>query len=254
MERFQDQGFVLSARAHGEHGAIVSLLTEGHGRVPGYVRGGQGSKLRGSLEVGNLVDVTWQSRTYDGLGAFTLELSKNVSAHLLQEPLRLAALQSACALCERALPEREAHAGLYHGLAALFETLESDVWGAASVMWEIALLKELGFSLDLTRCASGNGDENLIYVSPKTGKAVSASAGAPYKGKLLALPGFLRPGGGDADERAVYDGLRMTGHFLDTYVFTHHSHGVPDARLIFEQRFAKTIDTQSIEENAYGTG
>ena len=179
MERFQDQGFVLRARAHGEHGAIVSLLTEGHGRAAGYVRGAQGSKLRGSLEVGNLVDVTWQSRTHDGLGAFTLELSKNVSAYLLQEPLKLAAIQSACALCDAALPEREAHAGLFHGLAVLFETLESDVWGAAYVMWEIALLKELGFSLDLTHCASGNGDENLIYVSPKTGKAVSASAGLP---------------------------------------------------------------------------
>ncbi|HOO81355.1 MAG TPA: DNA repair protein RecO [Alphaproteobacteria bacterium] len=254
MECWQDQGIVLRARAHGEHGAIVSLLTAHHGRAAGYVRGGQGTKLRGSLEVGNLVDVTWQSRTHDGLGAFTLELSKNVSAHLLQEPLKLAALQSACALCDAALPEREAHAGLYHGLQALFETLESDVWGAAYVLWEIALLKELGFSLDLTRCASGNGDENLMYVSPKTGKAVSASAGAPYKGKLLALAGFLKPGGGEMNEKEVMKGLEMTGHFLDTYVFTHHSRGVPDARLIFAQRFAKTLDMQSIGKNEYAAG
>ncbi|MCB1721325.1 MAG: DNA repair protein RecO [Alphaproteobacteria bacterium] len=251
MECWQDQGIVLSARAHGEHGAVVSLLTEGQGRAAGYVRGGQGSKMRGTLEIGNVVDVHWQSRTSDSLGTFTLELSKNYTAHFMQDSLKLAALQSACGLCERALPEREAHGGIFHGLGALFNALDSEVWGAAYVIWEIALLKELGFSLDLTRCASGGGDMDLIYVSPKTGKAVSRSAGAPYKGKLLALASFLKPGGGEVGALEVMKGLEMTGHFLDTYVFAHHSRGLPDARLIFAQRFAKTLDIQSIEENEY---
>jgi DNA repair protein RecO (recombination protein O) len=244
MEIWQDQGIVLSVRRHGENGAIVSLLTEGQGRASGYVRGAQGAKMRGSLEVGNIVDACWQSRTSDGLGAFTLELSKGTAAHFMRDALRLAALQSACALCDAALPERESHPGLFYGLGALFDALDSEVWGAAYVMWEIALLKELGFSLDLTRCASGNGDEDLRYVSPKTGKAVSAAAGAPYKGKLLPLPGFLTQSGGAAAGGDVLDGLVMTGYFLEHWVFTHHSKGVPDARLVFAQRFEKNLNRE----------
>ncbi len=254
MENWQDQGIVLSARSHGENGAIVSLLTLGQGRAAGYVRGAQGTKMRGTLEVGNVVDARWQSRTSDGLGSYTLELSKNHTAHFMQDPLKLSALQSACALCDAALPEGEAHQGLYQGLLALFDTLDSEIWGAAYVMWEIAFLKELGFSLDLTTCASGNGDENLRYVSPKTGKAVSVSAGAPYKGKLLPLASFLRPHGGESEAPDIYNGLKMVAYFLEHWVFVHHSRGMPEMRLIFEQRFAKTIGTSVEEENAYGTG
>lgn len=254
MEKWQDQGIVLSARSHGENGAVVSLLTHEQGRASGYVRGARGSKMRGTLEIGNVVDVEWQSRTSDGLGAFSLELSRNHSASFMQNPIKLAALQSACGLTDEALPERERHSGLYNGLLALFGALESEIWGAAYVMWEVAFLKELGFSLDLSQCASGSGDEDLLYVSPKTGKAVSKSAGAPYKGKLLPLPAFLRPDSGASEPEDVYDGLKMCAHFLEHWVFVHHSRGMPDARLIFEQRFAKTLDTPSLEENAYGTG
>lgn len=254
MEHWQDQGIVLSARAHGENGAVVSLLTEGQGRAAGYVRGAQGSKMRGTLEVGNVVDAAWRSRTQDGLGSYSLELSQNKTAHFMQDPLRLAAVQSACGLCDQSLPEGEAHAGLYHGVLALFDALDSDVWGAAYVLWEIALLKELGFSLDLSRCAGGGDDADLCYVSPKTGKAVSGVAGEPYKDKLLSLPPFLRQGGGDMRPEDVYAGLLMTGYFLEHWVFTHHSRGVPPQRLIFAERFAKNIETSEQKENAYGTG
>ncbi len=263
MEQWQDQGIVLSVRRHGENGAIVSLLTEGQGRHAGYVRGAQGSKMRGTLEVGNIVDANWQSRTDDGLGSYTLELSKNHTAHFMQDPIKLAALQSACGLCDEALPEREAHPGLFHGLSALFDTLETDVWGAAYVMWEIALLKELGFSLNLSECAGGGDCNSLAYVSPKTGRAVSVEAGAPYKEKLLPLPGFLKPGGGGMGPEDIFAGLMMSGHFLEHWVFTHHSRGVPDARLIFAQRFAKTLDTpqnepkdklENLKENEYASG
>ena len=220
MESFQDQGIVLSVRAHGENGGIVSLMTQEHGRCAGYVRGARGTKMRGTLEIGNLVDANWSSRVEDGLGTYVLELSKGYAALFMQDPLKLGALQSACALVDRALPEKEVHSGLYHGLLALFDMLDSDIWGAAYVMWEIAFLKELGFSLNLTSCAGG-GDGPLVYVSPKTGRSVSRAAGQPYKEKLLPLP---------------------SRYFLEHWVFNHHSHGVPDARLLFAERFAKTID------------
>ncbi len=241
MERWQDQGIVLSARQHGENGAVVALLTLEHGRHAGYVRGAQSSKMRGTLELGNVVDANWQARVSDELGSYTLELQRNVTAQFMQDPLRLGALQSACALCDDALPEREGHAGLYHGLRALCDALAGDVWAPAYVMWEIALLKELGFFLDLRACAGGGDTSQLSYVSPKTGRAVSLQAGEPYKDKLLALPQFLKPGGGGGDEGDVLTGLQMTGYFLEHWVFAHHTRGIPTQRLRFAERFAKTV-------------
>ena len=167
MEQWQDESIILAARPHGENGAVVSLLTRHNGRQAGYVRGAFSSKNRGTLEIGNHVDAHWQARTTDSLGSLSLELSRSTAARIMQDALKLAALQSACALCDQALPEKEGHEGLYHGLSALLDILESDVWAAGYVMWEIALLKELGFSLDLTRCAGGGDDEALAYVSPK---------------------------------------------------------------------------------------
>ncbi len=242
MENWQDQGIVLSVRAHGENGAVVSLLTEGQGRAAGYVRGASSSKMRGTLEVGNRVDAAWSSRVADGLGTFSLELSKNYTAVLMQNSLKLGALQAACALTDAALPEREVHGGLYHGLEALFGMLEGEVWGPAYVLWEIAFLKELGFSLDLSRCAGGGDDQSLAYVSPKTGRAVSYEAGAPYRDKLLPLPGFLKPAGGTGSAE-VLAGLQMTGHFLEHWVFNHHTKGVPEARLTFESRYSSKVES-----------
>ena len=242
MEQWQDQGIILSSRKHGESGAIVSLLTRTRGRYVGYVRGAQGTKMRGVLEIGNSVDVAWQSRVAENMGTYALELSANAGVHLLHDPLRLSALQAVCALCDAAMPEREAHEGLFDGTLALFEAMKNeDIWAAAYVMWEIAFLRELGFSLDLSKCAAGSGDDDLIYVSPKTGRAVSRSAGAPYKEKLLSLPAFLTPRGGDIDDIAIDQALQLTGFFFEHWAFTHHSRGIPDARLRFAERFAKTI-------------
>lgn len=252
MERWEDQAIVLAARAHGENGAILSVLSEHHGRHAGYVRGMRSSRLRGALECGNIVDLSWAARISDNLGSFALELRHNPSAHFLADSLRLAALQSACALCHEALPEREGHAGLFHGLAALLDTLASDVWGPSYVMWEIALLRELGFSLDLSSCAGGGDASDLAYVSPKTGRAVSRAAGEPYKDRLLKLPEFLRTlslnpspsrerentqhqGGGDFED--ILTGLKLTGHFLEHWAFAHHATGVPESRLRFQNRF-----------------
>ncbi|MCB1555860.1 MAG: DNA repair protein RecO C-terminal domain-containing protein, partial [Alphaproteobacteria bacterium] len=161
-------------------------------------------------------------------------------------------------LCDAALPEREGPPGLFHGLTALFEALESEYWGAVYVMWEIALLRELGFALVLDRCAAGGDPATLAYVSPKTGRAVSEAAGVIYKDRLLALPAFLKPvfsppvsacagdvppasGGGRGGAEDVLKGLKLTGYFLEHWVFVQASNGVPAARRQFQERFEKSL-------------
>lgn len=244
MEQWQDESIILAARAHGESGAVVSLLTREHGRQAGYMRGASSSKNRGTLEVGNIVDANWRARTSDELGSLNLELSRSTAARIMKDPLKLAALQSACALCDQGLPEKDGHVGLYKGLIALFEILETDIWAAGYIMWEIAFLKELGFSLDLTRCAGGGDNDKLAYVSPKTGCAVSLEAGEPYKDKLLPLPNFLKPIATLPNESDVITGLTLTEYFLRHWAFAQHNRGLPEARerlgLRFSEQSAKT--------------
>jgi DNA repair protein RecO (recombination protein O) len=242
MEEWSDQGIVLSARSHGEGGAVLSLLTEKHGRHNGYLHGAKSSRLRGMIEPGSLLDVTWKSRVSDQLGTYSFEHGVNRSAMLLDEPLKLSALLSACSLCDAALPEREIHAGLFYGMTAMMNNLQSEIWAAAYVMWEIALLKELGFGVDLTRCVAGGSSGELTHVSPKSGCAVSREKAEPYKDKLLKLPDFLA-GRGLSEETSpdILDGLKLTGYFLTNWVFGHHSQGIPEARLRFQSLFAKTV-------------
>ncbi len=242
MEQWRDQGFVLAVRGHGDAGAVVSLLTEHHGRHAGYLHGAQSSKIRAMIEPGSRVSIEWKSRISDNLGTVTLEQEAGLPHGVLDDPLKLSALLSACALCDSALPEREGHTGLYHGFKTLIEMMDGEVWGAAYVYWEIALLKELGFGLDLTRCAGGGDAKTLAYVSPKSGCAVSYAAGEPYKDKLLTLPSFLKPNGGPLDAEEIQKGLQMTGHFLEHWVFAHHTKGVPEARLRFEERQKKVAN------------
>ncbi len=242
MEQWQDDGVVLSARPHGENGAVVSILTEQYGRHAGFVPGGRSSRMRGVLEPGSRVRVEWRSRVADQLGSFRLEQEHCAASRLMHDPLRLSALMSACELCDKALPEREAHPGLYRGMLALLETLESEAWGASYVIWEIMLLRELGFGMDLSRCAGGGDSATLAWVSPRTGCAVSYKAGEPYRDRLLPLPAFLKPNGGPADDEEVYAGLRMTGHFLEHWVFMHNTTGIPAERLRFQERMAKAAE------------
>ncbi|HNQ91928.1 MAG TPA: DNA repair protein RecO [Alphaproteobacteria bacterium] len=240
MEQWIDQGIVLSARAHGEGGAVLSLLTEKHGRHNGYVHGAKSSKMRGLMEAGTILEVEWKSRVADQLGHFAFEHGKNTAAMILGDPMKLAALLSACSLCDATLPEREGHPGLFNGMKALLDTLQSEIWGAAYVLWELALLKELGFGLDLTRCVAGGDSRTLTYVSPKSGCAVSLKEGYPYKDKLLLIPDFLKPEPvKEIDEEEILKGLKMTGYFLENWVFAHHSQGVPAPRLRFASVFAK---------------
>lgn len=263
MEKWTDQGIVLSARLHGEGGAVVTLLTAERGRHAGYVHGGRSSRMRGVIEPGCLVNAQWSAPVADQLGSYALEQERNPASLFMTDPLRLGALLAACGLCDAALPEREAHPGLYHGFLSLLDALDSDIWGAVYVMWEIALLRELGFALDLTRCAGGGDAETLCWVSPKSGHAVSAEKGAAYRDRLLSLPVFLRPAGAAAiaaaegrvagDGRDVLDGLRLTGYFLEHWVFTHRHGGVPPERLRFQERFARYVE-ESGDENPYPSG
>jgi DNA repair protein RecO (recombination protein O) len=249
MESWRDQGIVLSVKPHGENGGVVSVLTESNGRHAGYVRGISSSKMRGLLERGNLVSIEWSARSTDDLGSFKIEQDRHISAGLMGDKLKLSALLSACSLCDRALPERERHTGIFHGLLALLDTMDMEGWGVIYVMWELALLRELGFAIDITRCAAGGDASELAYISPKSGRAVSEAAAAPYKEKLLPLPAFLKPDKGDVNDEEVLTGLRLTGYFLKNWVFAQHTQGIPEDRLRFEERFAKTVDQNSFAQD-----
>ena len=233
---WSDEGIVLSARRHGENAVIVQLLTRGHGRHAGLVRGGQGKRARGIYQPGNLVAARWSARLAEHLGNYICELVEAHAARVFDDPDRLAALSAAAALAETALPEREPHAACFEGFLALLEALPGDHWAEVTVRWELALLSELGFGLDLKSCAAGGANDQRAYVSPKSGRAVSLAAGEPYRDKLLALPGFLAGrGGGGAEE--VGQGLALTGFFLARHVFAPHHRDLPAARRRLAERF-----------------
>lgn len=201
---------------HGENGAVARLLTPRDGMQPGYVRGGRSRRLRPVLVPGNVVRAEYRARTDAQLAALTVELVQS-RAPLLAEPLAAAAIDWTTALTATALPEGQAypqiHAALDGMLAAIESAPSARIWAAALVRYELLLLSELGFGLDLSTCVATGGREDLLYVSPKSGAAVSRAAGALYADKLFALPPFLTEGG-DADWDAIRDGVRLTGHFL----------------------------------------
>lgn len=254
MENWTDQGIILSLRPHGEGGAVVSILTENHGRHAGYVHGAQSSSKRAVLEPGTQVAIDWQAKTSDQLGTYKLEQIKSWSSFVVDEADRLSALLAACQLCEQALPERELHSELFYGTQSLFEMLTQNIWGEAYIMWEIAFLRELGFAIDLSKCAAGGDNTDLIYISPKTGRAVSRDAGAPYKDRLLPLPDFLKKNKKGSNllgtNEDILTGLRLTGYFLEHWVFAQHSKGMPEVRLRFQTQFAKKIEQQIEQECA----
>ncbi len=228
-----DDGIVLSAQKHGETSIIVTLLTAEHGAHSGLVRGGAGKRARGIYEAGNFVTADWRARLEDHLGTYICELISPNAAPVLGDPLKLAGLSSACAVTERALPEREPMPEIFASLHTLIDALDDKKnWIARYVAWELELLTQLGFGLDLTACAATGTSEDLIYVSPKSGQAVSESAGRPYHDKMLPLPAFLKSleSQADAPIADVADGLELTGYFLERHAFIHHKTGAPSAR------------------------
>lgn len=239
MIDWTDDGIVLAARKHGETSAIVTLMTRAHGRHLGLVRGGAGRRARGMLQPGNRVHARWRARLSEHLGAYSCEMTEAVAATLLKDRLRLAGLSAACAVTEATLPEREPHPRVYDGLAGLLAALAGDHWPSAYVRWELSLLSELGFGLDLSACAATGRNDQLAYVSPKSGRAVSLAAGEPYRRRLLELPGFMLSETAVGSPGDVALGLKLTGYFLESSVFQHLERGLPPARNRLAQRLGK---------------
>ena len=211
------QAIVLSVRAHGEHGAVVRCLTPGDGVQPGYVRGGHSRKLRPILQAANIVLGEWRARTEDALAGLTVELIHS-RAPLYSEPLAAVALEWATALTAAALPDAQPHPRLYDALDGVLAAIEAAPgargWAVALVRYELLLLAELGFGLDLDRCVASGSNDDLAFVSPKSGAAVGRAAAVGYEARLLRYPAFLRDGGA-ADWGDIIDGLALTGHFLE---------------------------------------
>jgi len=237
---WSDEAIILSARPHGETSLILQLLTSEHGRHAGLVRGARRARGRGAYETGNRVAADWHARLADHLGMLRCELQRGYAADLIDDPARLACLAAAASVAETALPEREAVPGAYAGFAALLDSLAADRgWAAGYVAWELALLAELGFGLDLSCCAASGATRDLAYVSPKSAQAVSRDSGAPYRDKLLKLPAFLLgdavpPGAGD-----ISDGLTLTGFFLERHVYQPFGRVLPAARARFVDRMGQ---------------
>ncbi|WP_425404670.1 DNA repair protein RecO [Hwanghaeella sp.] len=230
---WRDDGIVLKVRKHGENGAIVSLITRAHGRHAGLVRGGRSSRLRGILQPGNLVRADWRARLADHLGNLSVEPLESRVAPLLLHPGRLAALTSACAILETALPERQPALEMFELMDLLTRHLGDEDWAATYIRWEAAMLGALGYGLDLSACAATGVTENLTHVSPKTGRAVSEEAAGPYKERLLPLPTFLledAEAGRVPDPDEIREGLRLTGFFLDQMVMSPAGRHLPDER------------------------
>lgn len=220
-----DEAIVLSARPHGESSLVVQLLTRSHGRHAGLARGGRSARTRAAYEPGAIVEAHWQARLAEHLGHLRAELLHPHASALIDDPARLLCLAALAAVAEASLPEREPHERLYAATRELLGRLEQgEGWGETYVAWELLLLAELGFGLDLERCAATGATRDLTHVSPKTGRAVSAAAAAPYLDKLLPLPA--------AGDLAGW--LRLTGYFLGRHVWVER--GEPAARLRFVDR------------------
>ena len=238
--QWSDEGVVLSVRSHGETAAVAELFTRSHGRHLGLVHGGRSRKLRPILQMGNHVEATWKARLSEHLGHATLELRQAYAASALDDPLALTGLTSLCSLA-RLLPERDPHPNLYEVTLFVLSFLDdATVWPALMVRWEMALLDELGFGLDLSSCAATGGNDSLVYVSPKSGRAVSASAGEPYKDRMLALPAFLTQGRQAAVTRAdMLAGLALTGHFLESRVLQPRDITMPEPRVRLKEMLSR---------------
>lgn len=224
---------ICSMRAHGEHGAIVRALTPDHGLMAGYVRGGRSRRLRPVLVPGNLIEADYRARTAEQLPGLTVELSHS-RAGLLAEPLAAAAIDWLCVLTAVSLAEAQPFPRLYEALEATLAAIEyapsARGWAASAVRYELLLMAEMGYALDLSACTVTGARDDLAFVSPKSAAAVSRTAGEPYADRLLPLPAFLIEPGQDAGWADILDGLRLTGHFLGRDILVDRRADALDAR------------------------
>jgi DNA repair protein RecO (recombination protein O) len=227
---FTDEGILISAKPLGEANTVAELLTANHGRHLGLVRGGRSRKMRPLMQLGNHLSVTWRARLADHLGGFNVEMIEPHAARVLDDQAALAAIGSLTALAKH-LPERDPHPQLYYGALEVLQALDdASAWPALLVRWEMMLLQDLGFGLDLSECAATGTDADLVYVSPKSGKAVSRDAGKPYCDRLLKLPRFLVEQDATWSPADVLAGFALTGHFLERDFLTPHGLTLPASR------------------------
>lgn len=232
--QWSDEAIVLSLRSHGETAGIVEMLTRKHGRHLAVVHGCSSQRNRAALQPGNRLTVTWRARIPEHLGVITAELTSARAPQFFEQHSALLALNAAIAVAAAVLPEREPHEAAFEGSDALLDSITGcDLvdWGPLFVYWELGLLNELGFGLDLTTCAVSGSSDDLVYVSPRSGRAVSSNAGREYRDRLLPLPLFLRRlGQGLASPADISAGLCLTAHFIDRWVLAPYGKALPFAR------------------------
>ena len=228
-----DEGIVLGVKHHGETSVILELMTREHGRHLGLVRGGAGTRMRGVLQTGNTVRATWRARLDEHLGHYTVEGIDLRAARFLPAAHAVHGVTHLAALC-RLLAEREQHAAIHAALEAILDRLDDPAAAAPMIArFELNFLAELGFGLDLSSCAATGAADDLIYVSPRSGRAVSRAAGEDYRDKLLRLPAFLHGEGQPQSAADLADAFALTGFFLDRHAFAPRGLAVPEARARF---------------------
>jgi DNA repair protein RecO (recombination protein O) len=239
---WRDEGLIIGVRRHGEASVIIEAMTRAHGRHLGLVRGGRSARLRATLQPGNTIGLVWRARLDEHLGAFAVEPLFLRAGRLMGSALALAGINYLGALM-RILPERDPHEAVYEAASLIADALDDGALAPALIArFEAQILAECGFRLDLSRCAATGATERLVYVSPKSGRAVSAEAGAPWRGRLLPLPPFLREGApleAQPSAEEIADGFRLTGFFLARDLFALRGEPLPDSRAAFLMAAAK---------------
>jgi len=229
-----DDGIVLGTRKHGEANAIVELMTRAHGRHLGLVRGGAGTRLRPVLQPGNVLHAVWRARLDEHLGYYAVDGLNLRAGKFLSSAHAVFAITHVAALA-RLLPERDPHENIYDELNSIFDQLDAPLETATRIVrFELDLLSELGFGLDLESCAATGGTRDLVYVSPKSGRAVSRQAGEAWRDKLLQLPAFLHAEtDAQPNARELADGFALTGYFLTRHALEPRGLALADARASF---------------------
>ncbi|MGL5117350.1 MAG: DNA repair protein RecO [Beijerinckiaceae bacterium] len=231
--QWSDQGIVLGVRKHGESSAILETLTRAHGRHLGLIRGGRSRRHAATLQPGNTLGLVWNARIEEQLGNFAIEPEELRAARLIDSAAALYGLGYIASLL-RVLPEREPHEDLYEAATVVLDHLDRPAIAAPLVVrLEIGVLRALGFGLDLTACAATGATQELVYVSPKSARAVSAGAGAAYHDRLLPLPAFVQLNATVVSASALADGFRLTGYFLERDVFSARGLTMPEQRDAF---------------------
>ncbi|MEX0408349.1 DNA repair protein RecO [Aquibium sp. LZ166] len=246
---WRDEGIIIGSRRHGESSVILEVMTRVHGRHMGIVRGGRSRRMQPVLQAGNRVELVWRARLDEHLGMFQVEPLELNAARLLSSACAVYALQTLAAHL-RLLPERDPHPGMFETLSIVLEHLEDPATAAELlVRFELLVLDELGFGLDLTSCAATGATQDLIYVSPKSGRAVSRHAGDPYRDRMLPLPAFLSAGTGQrGDAGAMDDAFRLTAFFFNRHVYEPRGMEPPQTRAGFLAALRREWARDRIEE------